>query len=78
MSGPGVKTLDIHAKGKSHLPQCPPSNKQKLKSQAYEKDEATESENKEQSASIAMKETTAQLCFIKQEAIKAEMMSALK
>ena len=41
-SGLIVKALDIHAKGKSHLLKCIPSNMQKLKFQACAKDEATE------------------------------------
>ena len=79
MLGLDVKTLNIHTKRKNHLLQCPTSNQQKLKFQANEKDDAIDrSENKFQSASSAMKQTTAQSFFIKQETIKAEIMWTLE
>lgn len=58
---------------------CPPCNQQKLKFQANEKDEATDrSEMKEQSALTAIKQTTAQSYFMRQETIKAELIWALE
>ena len=78
VSGLGVKALEIYSKGKIHMQKCP-SNQQQLQFQLDKSDEPADSSgNKDQSTPTCIKQTTAQSCFIKQNAIKAEIMWALE